>query len=151
MNSGNLIKTAMILSAAPFALFGAACSAVDTSMGSGGEYTAELLGTNEVPNPGDPSATGMATVRVNSDTNQVCYELTVHDLDDAMAAHIHAGEAGANGAPVVTLETPSGGGSTGCVDVSPATIGEILGNPSGYYVNVHNPEFRGGAIRGQLG
>jgi hypothetical protein len=27
---------------------------------------------------------------------------------------------------------------------------EIITNPSGYYVNVHNLEFRPGALRGQL-
>jgi hypothetical protein len=35
--------------------------------------------------------------------------------------------------------------------VTAQLIGEIAANPSGYYVNLHNARFPGGAIRGQLG
>lgn len=30
-------------------------------------------------------------------------------------------------------------------------VQRILNNPEDFYINVHNPEFPGGAIRGQLG
>ncbi len=32
----------------------------------------------------------------------------------------------------------------------PAVLAQIEANPSGYYVNLHNARFPGGAIRGQL-
>ena len=47
-------------------------------------------------------------------------------------------------------EAPSDGFSSGCVDVGRALAKEILKNPADYYVNVHNAEFPGGALRGQL-
>ena len=31
------------------------------------------------------------------------------------------------------------------------TVAQILANPAAYYVNVHNADYPGGAVRGQLG
>ena len=38
----------------------------------------------------------------------------------------------------------------GCVEVDRDLAEAIAADPRGYYVNVHNAEFPGGAIRGQL-
>ena len=38
----------------------------------------------------------------------------------------------------------------GCVPGDPAILAAILANPAGYYVNVHNSRFPGGALRPQL-
>ena len=38
-----------------------------------------------------------------------------------------------------------------CVTADPALLEEIAANPTGYYVNLHNARFPGGAIRGQTG
>jgi len=66
-------------------------------------------------------------------------------------AHIHKGAAGVNGPIVVTLNTPDKNGtSTACADIDPALAKDILANPQGYYVNVHNADFPNGAARGQL-
>jgi hypothetical protein len=35
--------------------------------------------------------------------------------------------------------------------LDPAVARSLLRNPADYYVNVHNPEHPGGAVRGQLG
>ena len=52
---------------------------------------------------------------------------------------------------VVPFDAPTTGTSSGCAQgVDAALITEIMQNPSGFYVNVHNPEFQAGAIRGQL-
>jgi hypothetical protein len=52
---------------------------------------------------------------------------------------------------VVPLDPPpTQGASGGCVQASVATLDAIAGNPSNYYVNVHNTDFPGGALRGQL-
>jgi hypothetical protein len=52
---------------------------------------------------------------------------------------------------VVPFESPASGSASGCVQgVDAGVISDILANPAGFYVNVHNPDFPGGAIRGQL-
>ena len=57
------------------------------------------------------------------------------------------GEAG----PVkVALAAQTSGTSTGCVQVSREPALDILRSPADYYVKVHNAEFPGGALRGQL-
>ena len=69
----------------------------------------------------------------------------------ATAAHIHVGGPDVAGPVVLGLTPPTDGRSTGCAqDVDPMLIRELLRNPRGYYVNVHNAEYPGGAIRGQL-
>ncbi|HUF02221.1 MAG TPA: CHRD domain-containing protein [Gaiellaceae bacterium] len=42
------------------------------------------------------------------------------------------------------------GDSADCVNPGEALAQEILANPSEFYVNVHNADYPGGAIRGQL-
>ena len=100
---------------------------------------------------GDPDGMGHATFRVNIGQNQVCYDLMVEKIAVAGAAHIHKGAAGESGPPVVPLKTPAADGKVkDCATGSPEVIKDILQNPGAYYVNVHNAEFRAGAIRGQL-
>ena len=121
------------------------------TVGEGGRKLQTVLtGAAERPGPGDADGTGTAKVTVNPGQSRVCYELTVSNNAPATAAHIH--EAGPNAAgPVrVGLAAPADGDSSGCVDISRELALEILKNPGDYYVNVHNPAFPGGAVRGQL-
>jgi hypothetical protein len=129
--------------------------------GSGGALapaalTASLNGANEVdsngiPNDqGDPDGTGMSMVSLNADTGELCYEISVANIDTPTAAHIHRGAAGVAGPVVVNLTAPSTGSVSGCTSTTPALAAEIAGNPAGFYVNVHNGPFPDGAVRGQL-
>ncbi len=115
-------------------------------------FTATLIGANEAPNPGNPVAYGSAAVTISYDEAEVCYSLNVENLNPpAMAAHIHQGPPGVAGPIVVPFEPPSEGASSGCVtEVDRALLQAINTSPGDYYVNVHNPEFPAGAIRGQL-
>jgi CHRD domain len=68
-----------------------------------------------------------------------------------IGAHIHKGAAGASGPVVVPFTAPGATGtSNGCATVEQSLIDEILGNLSGFYVNVYTKEHKGGAIRAQL-
>jgi hypothetical protein len=89
-------------------------------------------------------------VTLNSDTNEVCYDLTLTKLDDATAAHIHEGAAGKDGPVKVPLDAPKGGSAKSCKTADAAVVKDIMANPANYYVNVHNPAHPNGAIRGQL-
>ena len=49
------------------------------------------------------------------------------------------------------LEAPTDGDSEKCVAIEPAVAQALLSSPADYYVNVHNADYPGGAVRGQLG
>ena len=116
------------------------------------ELMATLTGAAEVPGPGSPDGTGMARVFLDPGQGTVCYELTVALTPPAAAAHIHRGAADVSGPIVVPFDAPSSGSATGCREgVDAALVAEIAQTPADFYVNVHNPDFPAGAIRGQLG
>ena len=107
---------------------------------------------------GDPNGTGEAYVfGIDGDPTTLCYVLTVEGIATATAAHIHEGAPGQNGPVVANLAAPGDGNAADCLTEGEAgkfptgeTVAEILANPGSYYVNVHNAEYPGGALRGQL-
>jgi hypothetical protein len=115
---------------------------------SSGETTlsASLSGPVETPK-GDPDGAGTFTARLNAGHDQLCYTLTSTMIGAPTAAHIHAGEQGVAGPPVVPLQPQA---TDSCVAIDKAVADKILADPSGYYVNVHNAEYPRGAVRGQL-
>ena len=110
---------------------------------------ATLTGAAEVPESGDPDGSGTAEVILDSAEGMVCFTIEVENIAEAAGAHIHTGAAGTAGPPVVDFDVPNNGLS-GCVDADAAVIDDIRSSPSEYYVNVHNAEYAGGAVRGQL-
>ncbi len=114
---------------------------------------------------GDPDGTGEAYVfGIDGDTTTLCYVLTVEDIQlvpvtEGMAAHIHEAPRDSNGPIVAVLAGPEDGNAADCLTegeegVFPTgeagIVQRILDNPAQFYINVHNPEFPPGAIRGQL-
>jgi len=65
-------------------------------------------------------------------------------------AHIHQGEPLQNGPPVIILFTGTGMKLADCAPSTRDQLGEILNNPSRYYVSIDTTEFPDGALRGQL-
>ncbi len=114
----------------------------------GGSATV-LLGSEEVP-PADPDGFGFALVTFDPDAGRVCYFLRVFRIAPATAAHIHFAPRGTNGPIVVNFTAPTSGSSSGCAPAPVAVVQNLIANPTQYYVNVHNAEYPGGAVRGQL-
>ena len=100
----------------------------------------------------------------DDNTDTLCYVVIVDkiaELDkapgDGRAAHIHRGAAGQNGPVVANLAWPQGGEASDCLTegedgkgMAAGIVQEILANPEGFYVNVHNSQYPNGAVRAQL-
>src|SRR3712207_5403684 len=103
--------------------------------------TIALTGAAEGPGLGDPDGSGTAELRIDPAKGELCYVLKVADIAPARLSHIHKSPAGEAGGPIVAdLEPPSDGSSEGCTAITRELAEEILWNPEGYYVNVHNAE-----------
>lgn len=98
----------------------------------------------------------MARVTLNQGQGEACFQLSYQHIDPPAMAHIHRGTADVAGPIVVWLGGPPPPGAdnfsdTGCATgVDPNLIKEIRQNPEAFYVNIHNADYPGGAIRGQL-
>lgn len=139
--------------------------------GSGGAWAGAsrihetaLTGAEEVPGPGDPNATGRATVRLSRPSQrQICVDISWANVsgedgdtsnDAVVAAHIHEAPTGTAGPVVFTIFSgqslaPSGSHSM-CGSARPSLVTAIRNHPEDYYVNLHSREYPAGAIRGQL-
>lgn len=122
-------------------------AALATSAAAATNLKATLAGGDK----GDPKGGGSATVKVDADKGEVCYKATATGIAPATMAHIHKAPAGANGPVVVPFAAPKDNVSEGCATVAKDVAAAIAADPAGYYVNVHNAAFPGGAVRGQLG
>jgi hypothetical protein len=125
---------------------------------------AHLSGDQEVP-PADPDGRGLALVRVDVAGGEVCFDVKVNGAGTPNRGHIHVGAAGVNGGIVVPFfelrptDAPASdprhdalenGRLVDCVSADPAVLRDIVANPDGYYVNLHNTRYPGGALRCQL-
>jgi len=110
--------------------------------------TADLAGSAAT----DEDGTGMATITLDPAAGTACWDMTAENIDPVTVSHIHGGAEGVDGGVVVDLDLDGfDGSSDGCTEgVDAATLQAIIDDPSGYYVNLHNEAFPGGAIRGQL-
>jgi len=112
----------------------------------GRPFVIQLSGANEAPGPGDPDGTGTASLSINPGAGTVCWSIEWANVGEPFAGHIHHAPAGVAGPVVVPFNPPSGGCTTADRDL----LVDIMRNPADYYVNIHNAEFPGGIIRGQL-
>ncbi|WP_049902582.1 ferritin-like domain-containing protein [Halococcus agarilyticus] len=135
--------------------------------GDGGEsgqtVTVGLSGEQEVP-PVDTDASGDATLTLTRDPPELEYELTVSNIENVTAAHIHIGNEGENGPIVAPLfSDESGVSEDGVLATGTITEDDLVGPlegksfselqsmvEEGAYVNVHTKEHPKGEIRGQI-
>ena len=140
-----MLVAALVLAAGP------------VSAASGRPISMALTGAAEVPGPGDPDASGTASLTLNQGLDSICFDISWAGINgDVFAGHIHAGTADVAGPVVVTLFTGSFAGTasvSGCLTtIDPQLIKAIRRDPASYYINVHSrPDFPAGAVRGQLG
>ena len=140
-------------------------------------YTATLTGAEEVP-ANASTATGQATFTLSADGQSLSYRITVNNLQNPIAAHIHIGARGENGPVVLPLfgPAPAGGGAkSGVLSEGTGQASNLSGTLAGQplsaliaqmdagraYANVHTDngvappnqgpgDLPGGEIRGQI-
>jgi hypothetical protein len=131
--------------------------------GGGTDLRARMSGDQEVP-PADPDGEGRGRFQFTIGDDELCFRVRFDDIGTPNRGHIHLGGAGVNGGIEVTLfdltlpataaderhDALEQGELSGCVPADPADLEAIAANPGGYYCNLHNARFPGGAIRGQL-
>lgn len=142
-------------------------------------FQATLTADQEVPGPGDATASGSATLSLNDAMSRLEISIqlfgldldglqTLADLgDNVFGAHIHSAPAGANGPIVFGFINPNSDLNADLViDAVAGTIfsawdlnegnGTLLATQlpnllsNGLYINVHTTDFPAGAIRGQV-
>ncbi|MFB3924838.1 MAG: CHRD domain-containing protein [Syntrophales bacterium] len=148
-----------------FMVFWLVILAASFGLSAESNFTAKLSGKEVVP-PVKTKARGEAKFQLAKDGNAMSYQLTVKNIENVTAAHIHSGAKGTNGPPVVNLFTGpkkegkfSGKLSEGTItadnlagSLKGKTIGDLVqmiraGNA---YVNVHTDKYPDGEIRGQI-
>jgi serine/threonine-protein kinase len=112
----------------------------------GTNFRVPLASSAEVPAAVGGASSGIADVTI--DRTKVCWRFHLTGIEDPTFAHIHQGGPTVSGPIIVPLGATYS--SSGCRGASASTIAAILGNPAGYYVNVHSQKFPDGAMRGQL-
>jgi CHRD domain len=118
---------------------GAAAQSADVSV--------KLTGDQEVPAV-TSSATGVGTLVIKSDKS-VSGSIKTTGIDGTMA-HVHLGEPGKNGPPIITL-TKTADNTWSVPAGAQLTDDQYKSFKDGnLYVNVHSAEHKGGEIRTQL-
>jgi hypothetical protein len=132
--------------------------------GKGG-FQAKLSGSEETPAV-KTKAEGEAVFHLLKDGKELSYRLTVANIENVTAAHIHMGKKGVEGPPVAGLFAgPKKEGSfKGVLAEGTITEKSLMGSLSGKsvhdlvkmiksgdtYVNVHTDKYPNGEIRGQI-
>lgn len=144
-----MVLIALAVAVASVIVFGGPASA--GKPGTGTLREAELTGAEVVPTPGDLNGSGMGRFHFYPMKHKICYRVTVSGIQTATKAHLHMGGVGEEGSSVKLNLLPPRNSARECVrGLGERFIKKIAHNSSSYYVDVHNNEYPGGALRGQL-
>ncbi len=148
-------------------LFAILATVLTVSLGFAAEkgFRAKLSGRDVVPVV-KTKAKGDTEFKLSKDGKSLSYKLTVKDIENVTAAHIHKGKKGENGPPVAGLFAgpKKEGKFSGVLAEGTITEKELLGELQGkpldellklikageLYVNVHTDAHPDGEIRGQI-
>ena len=117
-----------------------------------GTFYAVLTGAGENP-AADPDGIGFGVVTLDAAAGTATFDLVGVNIATPTASHIHRGQPGQNGPVIIPFNVPfvNGASSGVTTGVAASLINEILtNNPQNYYINIHNADFPGGAIRGPM-
>ncbi len=87
---------------------------------------------------GRSESTGVAELRFQPETGEICYNVTAEQIGSPYDGHIHVGPAGVKGGIVVDFGALNNA-DIGCTSISPAELSTILNDQSGHYVEMHDP------------
>jgi len=96
----------LMLSAIVTAVAISACGDDPVSPGAPEVFTADLRGTNEVPQNAS-TATGTATITLSADRNTLTWDIPLTGIQNISGAHIHIGAPGANGPIILGFPGPT--------------------------------------------
>ncbi|SCX55489.1 CHRD domain-containing protein [Klenkia marina] len=180
-----LLRTAVVTGAAgALALTAVGPAAAETEVAEPATFTSAftamatpdtVIDNDGVATPGEPGASGTFTYRINSDTEVICYDISLtgvtppYQSPAKTATHIHEAAAGQAGPPRIAFPNPEDDGtgrlvSSGCLQgpfttgVAPDgtdtgqgfTLDQIEANPSAFFTDTHTSAYAAGAVRGQL-
>jgi len=136
----------------------------------------QVVNAASVATPGQPGSFGQFNYAINSNTNTICYDITLYNVSGnyqspaLTATHIHQADKGKAGPPRIAFPNPAGNGtvrkSSGCItgpfltgikaadNVTDTGAGfklaQIEANPSNFFTDSHTNLFVAGVVRGQL-
>ena len=113
-------------------------------------YFVDLAGLQEVPEVATRN-TARGAITLNTATRVATYHVNTVGLNDAVAAHMHRGNAGTNGPVAVNFtKDPANAAHFSAENVTLAQADFDALQSAGGYLNVHTPANAGGEVRGQV-
>jgi hypothetical protein len=155
MRLGSLAAAAAVLAVGP-----AAPAQVIMTFNINATGAKEVTATG-TPNQGQPNASAVGTLTLTANgssgtTGTAAFNLVLTNLTTPLTGmHIHQAPATTTGSIVLPFNNPNAAltGNTlvgTFMGLDNTVINNIFANPSGFYFNMHNTPFPGGAVRDQL-
>jgi hypothetical protein len=128
--------------------------APEARAGTQERFTIPVDGAQVAPGPGDPDGGGGIFIFLDRQTGRFCFFADTANISTPLTSvDLHRAPAGSEGPIVTPLHGPSTTDPDGsaCLDLDPDLVKEISKHKADFYIDIHNEEFPGGALRGQLG